>query len=56
MPLPCAQPQINSLDLAVCDLNEIVDYITANFKDGILKIEIPKAEEKKPKQITINVD
>ena len=30
--------------------------ITANFKDGILKIEIPKAEEKKPKQITINVD
>ena len=30
--------------------------ITANFKDGILKIEIPKPEEKKPKQITINVD
>ena len=30
--------------------------IMANFKDGILKIEIPKAEEKKPKQITINVD
>lgn len=30
--------------------------ISANFKDGILKIEIPKPEEKKPKQITINVD
>ena len=30
--------------------------ITANFKDGILKIEIPKPEEKRPKQITINVN
>jgi HSP20 family protein len=30
--------------------------ITANFKDGILKIEIPKPEEKKPKQISINVE
>lgn len=29
--------------------------ITANFKDGVLKIEIPKPEEKKPKQISINV-
>jgi HSP20 family protein len=29
--------------------------ITANFKDGILKVEIPKPEEKEPKQITINV-
>ena len=32
------------------------EKISANFKDGILKIEIPKPEEKKPKQITINVD
>ena len=30
--------------------------ITANFKDGILKIEIPKPDQKKPKQITINVN
>jgi HSP20 family protein len=30
--------------------------ISANFKDGILRIEIPKPEEKKPKQITIKVD
>ena len=29
--------------------------ITANFKDGILQVGIPKPEEKKPKQITINV-
>ena len=30
--------------------------ITANFKDGILKIEIPKPDQKKPKQITTNVN
>jgi HSP20 family protein len=30
--------------------------ITANFKDGILRIEIPKPEEKRPKQISINVE
>ncbi len=30
--------------------------IKANFKDGVLKIEIPKPEEKRPKQVTINVD
>ena len=30
--------------------------ISANFKDGILKIEIPKPEGKKPKQISINVE
>ena len=29
--------------------------ITANFKDGILRVEIPKPEEKRPKQIKINV-
>jgi HSP20 family protein len=29
--------------------------ISASFKDGILKIEIPKTEEKKPQQISINV-
>jgi len=30
--------------------------IKANFKDGVLTIEIPKPDEKKPKQISINVD
>lgn len=30
--------------------------ITANFKDGVLRIEIPKPEEKRPKQISINVN
>jgi len=35
-----------------------VDFekIKANFKDGILMIEIPKPEEKKPKQISITVN
>lgn len=30
------------------------DSIRAEFKDGVLKIEIPKPEEKKTKEITIN--
>ena len=30
------------------------DKIKADFKDGVLKIEIPKPEEKKPKAITVN--
>jgi len=29
--------------------------ISANYRDGILEIEIPKLEEAKPKQIQINV-
>jgi HSP20 family protein len=29
--------------------------IAANYRDGILEIEIPKLEEAKPKQIAINV-
>lgn len=29
--------------------------IAANYRDGILEIEIPKLEESKPKQIQINV-
>ena len=29
--------------------------ITANYKDGVLQIELPKAEEAKPKQIQVNV-
>ncbi len=32
------------------------DKIKARFKDGVLKIEIPKPEEEKPKQITVNVE
>lgn len=31
-----------------------VDAITADFADGILTISLPKAEEAKPKQISIN--
>lgn len=30
------------------------DHIKADFKDGILKLEIPKPEERKPKQITVH--
>ena len=29
------------------------DTIRADFKDGVLKIDIPKAEQAKPKQITV---
>ena len=32
------------------------EKIKANFKDGILRIEIPKPQEKRPKQISINVE
>ena len=39
-------------------LPEVVnpEAIKANFKNGVLEIEIPKPEEKKPKQININVE
>jgi HSP20 family protein len=30
------------------------EKISANYKDGILKIEIPKPEEQQPKQITVH--
>jgi len=30
------------------------DKIKAEFKDGVLKVEIPKPEEKKPKKIAVN--
>ena len=32
-----------------------VNAITANYRNGVLEIEIPKKEEAKPKQIEINV-
>ena len=32
------------------------DLIKAGFKDGILTVEIPRPEEEKPKQITVNID
>lgn len=32
------------------------DLIKASFKNGVLKIEIPKPEEEKPKQVTVNID
>ena len=30
------------------------EKIKADYKDGVLKIDIPKAEESKPKQVTIH--
>ncbi len=30
------------------------DKIKADYKDGVLKVDIPKPEEKKPRQITIH--
>jgi len=32
------------------------EAIKANFKNGVLEIEVPKPEGKKPKQININVE
>lgn len=32
------------------------DNIKATFKNGVLKISIPKPEEEKPRQVSINVD
>ncbi len=32
------------------------EQIRAKFKDGILQIEVPKPEEEKPRQITVDVD
>ena len=32
------------------------DLIKAGFKVGILTIEVPRPEEEKPKQITVNID
>ncbi len=39
------------------DLPAMVDpsRIKADFRDGVLAVELPKAEEAKPKEITINV-
>ena len=32
------------------------DLIKASFRNGVLKVEIPKPEEEKPKQVTVNID
>jgi len=32
------------------------DQIKASFKDGVLSVEVPRPEEEKPKQVTVNID
>ncbi len=32
------------------------DLIKATFKDGVLEIEIPRPEEEKPRQISVDID
>ncbi len=32
------------------------EKITAAYKDGVLRVSVPKAEEAKPKQIEVNVN
>ena len=32
------------------------DKIKASFKNGVLKVEIPKPEEEKPQQVTVSID
>ena len=32
------------------------DLIKASFKDGVLTVEVPRPEEDKPKQVTVNID
>jgi HSP20 family protein len=32
------------------------DLIKASFKNGILTVEIPRPEEEKPKQVTVDID
>ena len=32
------------------------DLIKASFKNGVLTVEIPRPEEEKPKQITVDID
>ena len=32
------------------------DKIKASFKNGVLKIEIPKPEEEKPRQVSVNIE
>ncbi len=32
------------------------DLIKAGFKDGILTVEVPRPEEERPKQITVDID
>ena len=32
------------------------DTIKASFRNGVLKIELPKPEEEKPRQVSVNID
>ena len=34
----------------------MLNKVNASYKDGILTVTLPKAEEVKPKQIPVNVD
>ncbi|HWO02943.1 MAG TPA: Hsp20/alpha crystallin family protein [Blastocatellia bacterium] len=36
--------------------NVNTDNIGAQFKDGVLRLTLPKREEAKPKQISVNVE
>lgn len=40
----------------VCLPSEVdADKVAANLKDGVLTVEVPKAEAAKPKKVTVNV-
>jgi len=54
--LPPGRARLRQLH-PVLHLPNVVDTerIKADFKDGMLKLVLPKKEEAKPKQISINV-
>ena len=46
----------NSVAAFRCRRESMPDKVSATYKDGILTVTLPKAEEAKPKQIKVNVD
>ena len=42
-------------DLRDLPTSVVDDKVKAEYRDGILTVTLPKAEEAKPKQITVNV-